>query len=476
MIRRLALVTVLVTSTIASAGPLDHRCGTTELLATRPIPRLAQVLHRAAAGPKGAREGFPGTTFQTTESTNFAVKWADATITTAQAQIVADGLEIAWAKYIDDLGHDPCTGCDTFKLNAYIARATDTPSIDYAGGYAWVDDAGFPYFVISREIFSQPDAAASVQAVAVHEFYHDIQFSTGAFVWDTTQYGWFWEATAEWASQEALPTASDPFVFSGAFALTSELPVYHYGDPFGADAVTGVHQYGAAIFWRYLTDKLSAPSVIVNTWEQSTADAEPLAAVTAQLPSSDLVTIHTEFAARNSIWDYPYRQFILDSIDLYQSAFPNLDLIAARVPAAGVALTPLARSPYGFGYSTIEIARPATGRFSAEIEIASPTAQVHGTLVYGAPGAATYTPLETTGQTATATIDLPAGVDTAYLVVSVTTDERLTGSAILLSYKVTPLEPEPEPEAGGCCDAGTNPRGAMVLAFGAIVALRRRRR
>lgn len=485
MLFRLALVTSIMLAAlapVATAGPFDRRCGTPALLRKGPIPALAtNIPARAAAGPKLTREGFGGT-FQEHLSANFAIKWMDPSVTIAQAQIVSDALELAWAKYIDELGHDPCTGCDTFRLNAYISRAEDTPSIDFGGGYAYLDDEGYPYFVISRSIFAAGDAAAAVKAVAVHEFYHDIQFSTGAFAWGSTDYGWFWEATAEWAAQEALPAAADPYVFSGAFAVKSELPLYHYGDPFGADPVEGVHQYGAAIFFRHLTDKLDAPSVVVNAWEQSGAADEPLAAVSAQLPSSDLVTLHTEFAARNAIWDYPHRQFIIDSLGYYKGGYPGQTEIAAFVPPGGIGMTALARSPYGFGYSTIELRRPATGRFriDAQMMASAIPAELHGTVVYGEPGAATYTPLAITGTTGSVTMDVPASAVRLYLVLSTTTDERLTGQAIPLSYAVTPVDPavdDVDPaEAGGCCETGSNPAGSVVAFAAVLLVLRRRRR
>lgn len=486
MIRRLVLVTLIALGTaspVAAGGPAAHRCGTPSLLRAGPIPpRAAQV--PALLGPAGqklTRDGFGGG-FQQHLSTNFAIKWTDPSVTVAQAQIVADALELAWSKYIDDLGHDPCTGCTTYRLNAYIARAQDNPGIDFSGGYAYVDNEGYPYFVISRAIFAEGDAMATIRAVSVHEFYHDIQFSTGAFEWGATQYGWFWEATAEWASMEALPGTGDPFVFSGPFALTSELPLYYYGDPFGEDQVTGVRQYGAGIFFRHVTDTLGAPGVIVNTWEDSSASAEPLAAMAAQLPSRDLVTLHTEFAAKNAIWDYAYRQFIISSIGLYKGAFPDMTEIQGFVPPQGIGLTTLPRSPYGFGYATIELRRPPTGRFKIDAQLTpgSVPAELHGTVVYGEPGAATYTPLEVTGTTGTLTMDVPESAVRLYLVLSTTTDERLTGQAIPLAYAVTPVAPVEEPapgdEMGGCCQTGSGPSGSAVVLGGVVLLVLRRRR
>jgi hypothetical protein len=477
----LALALVLASSALASASPPRRHCATPHRLAHQPLPALAdREAAIAFAGPKTTRDGFGGG-FYELASANFAVKWKDPSVTMAEAAIVSDALELAWAKFVGELGHRPCTGCDQFRLNAYISRDTDDPYIDFTGGYAWIDDDGYPYFVISRDIFTGPDAASTIRAVAVHEFYHDIQLSTGAFAWSVSPYLWFWEATAEWATQEALPALPDPFIYSGAYALKSELPLYYYGDPFGGDPVAGVHQYGASIFFRFVTDKLSAPAIIVNTWEQAAAEAEPLAVVASQLPGGDLPSLHAEFAARNAIWDHEFRDHVLASLALFKQFDPSLDEIAARVPASGIADTALARAPHGFGYAIVEVARPDSGRFAVQVTMtASPQATLAATVAYGVPGAATYTPLVFDGSTGTATVELPARIERAYLVIAPTTDERLTSAPIATRYTVTPLpalpEPEPEPETGGCCDAGTSgPLGALAPSVWALFALRRRR-
>jgi uncharacterized protein (TIGR03382 family) len=484
---RLALLVSLAFASTASADIPRHRCGTPELLATRPIPKLASPDSIPLRGgpEKMVREGFPGTSFQELLSPNFAIKWADPSVSAADAQIVADALELSWVKYIDELGHDPCFGCETFRLNAYIARdeGIDNPGIGFAGGYAFIDNDGFPYFVISRNLIA-PGNEDSIRGVAVHEFYHDIQFSTGSFAWETTPYGWFWESTAEWATQEALPGNSNGFVFTGAYALKSELPVYHYGDPFGGDPVEGVHQYGSSIFFRHVTEKLASPAIIVNTWENSTANDEPLQKIQDNLPSSNIVALFSEFAARNAIWDYEWRDQVINSIGTYKQFDPSLSEVMFRVPSAGVPMTDLPRSPYGFGYSTIELDRPATGRFEFEILKAPVPGGMFATVVHGAPGSATYTPLEVNAASnaATGSFVFPEGLFRAYLVVGVFTEDRLTTAPVTLSFRVSPIEIEPEPEpevpgeGGGCCDAGSSPVGSLALALVALVGLRRKRR
>jgi hypothetical protein len=485
--KHLVMLVLLALAQPAAADVPHVRCGTPRLLATQRIPKLATRSPRTRLldGPKQVQDTF-GEAYQILESTNFAVKWLDLSIQPDLAQLAVDALEQSWTKYIDEFGHAPCETCDEFKINAYITGAMETPAIDYAGGYAWVDQGGNPYFVISKDLFASVDSAETIASVAAHEFYHDVQFASGAFTFETTPYGWFWEATAEWAAQHVLPDAADPFVFSGAFALRSELPLYFYGDPFGENQVEGVHQYGAAIFWRFVTDKLGSPAAIVDTWEEAGADAEPMNEVEARLPSGDLAALHTEFAARNVLWDYPYRDFILASIANYQAFSPELDLISLRVPANGTPRAPLPRPPYGFGYTTIEIARPDLGQMTVEVStIVNANVALHGTVVFDQPGGPTYLPLPVDAATATGrlTIDFPAGVERAYLVVSITTPTRITSSPFAVQFAATPGVPEDESEpdggeGGGCCQTARGGE-ASALGLAGIVAIllgRRRRR
>ena len=188
----LPLTLLVVVTTSASAAPHRDpiRCGTPERLSgldrTKPPPVAL------GGATKVTRDAFGGT-HTVRESDNFAVKWQSTALTDAQAQVVLDALEHAWVVYTA-LGHGVPTGADTYRMNAYVHGAADNPPIDFDGGYATIDDQGYPYFVLSNSLFEYGDEV--VEAVAVHELYHDYQMSLPGFAAEST--AWFWESTAEW--------------------------------------------------------------------------------------------------------------------------------------------------------------------------------------------------------------------------------------------------------------------------------------
>ena len=208
---------------------------------------------------------------------------------------------------------------NSFRINAYVSSETDNPAIDFDGGYANLDDEGFPYLVISANIFGEEPFFDRLQSVLSHEFYHDIQFGTTAYQAESAY--WYWEATAEWASQQLYPDLDAAYTFVGAYALATELPVFYAGDAFG-DSPSGVHQYGASIFARHLTDRLELPSLVPESWEAAGAEDDPLDVLDGLLPGGDIAAAYIEFAPHMALWDFTRRDLILPWIRDVHRALP----------------------------------------------------------------------------------------------------------------------------------------------------------
>jgi hypothetical protein len=483
MPRHLALALVVALTAAAAPAAADThsiRCGTPARLPqlhTRVTP--APVPH--AGGVKAVRDGFPGPYTGVRESTNFAVKWQSANVTEEQAQTVLDTLETAWLVYAT-LGHAGPTGTQTYKLNAYVHTPDDNPSIDFEGGYAWVDDQGYPYFVIAATI-EDPEA---LQHVTAHELYHDYQLSLPAFQ-DGTAY-WFWESTADWAAQEVFPELSRPYAFVGAFALAPELALFFAGDPFGEDPIGGVHQYGASIFERYLTDRVGDPTLISRAWETSEAGDDPLRVLDELLPDGEvegeLAGVLAELAAHNATWDYPQRDLIYEWVAYYQAAFPQRSEFHATVFGEGTGdfvSIPGDRALHSFGYHVIRIVRPADGVVEIALEVdaegsAGTPAAWTATFVQTTEGAAPeYIPISLDGGAGERVFVLPAGEDLHYLAISVTGDARDDAETFAYRYRIRPTDAPVGPDAGpgedpddpgGCCSTGGGgASGSALLAL-----------
>ncbi len=484
----LAIAIAAVGSPASAADPTlqIHRCGTPELLASAAQRPLASEFPALATAEKLVRDAF-GVVYSQRVSTNFVVKWTDASVTQTDADNVLAVLERGWSKYITELRHLEPTGSPTYRVNAYISRATDVPAIDSAAGYASIDTDGFPYFVIHRDVLSD---SLETESTTLHELYHVVQFATGAYQLRTAD--WYWEASAEWAAIEAAAANPNTYRLIGGLALRWDLPLYSFVDA-ATDYVAAAHQYGASLFLHHVTHKFPAPQVVAASWKQALSSSEPLAMIASLLPTStSLASEFAEFAAHNTIWDYAARAAIIESIAQFKQYFPTLDEVAARVPAKGVPLTMLTRTVNGLGYANIELARPSTGWVDVEVQMTrlAPDVRLLVTFVAGRPGSATYTPLAVDGTKATGILGFPDGAMTAYVSIATMTDQRTTAVQVPISYRVTPAEQPPisidppndnggsssgvEPVLGGCRASGGWSTWFPGIALLALFLARRR--
>lgn len=450
------------------------RCGTPALLPAARLAKRAPRVLAASAGPKQVREAFaPATNVR--ESDNFALKWTNASLTDEQADFILTALEDSWTMFIDVLGHGVPLGGEMYKVNAFVSDAEDNPPIDFGGGYAGFDDDGYPFLVMSDDLLED---RAALRHVASHEFYHDVQLSADAFFEEASF--WFWEATAEWASQELDPAELYGYLFIGAYALSPELPLYHYGDALGgADPIVGVHQYGASLYPRFVSARVGDPTLIPRVWIQGGSD--PLATL-ATLTGRPLADEFAEFAAHNATWDYaaPQKMLIEQARAFYLQQFPERDptIYVDAVGTGGMTSPP---SPLGnLAYATIAIERPSDGAIAVAIEPdASGTrgtaTDLRATLVIDAAGDVTYQPVPFSGGTGTLSASIPEAAR-AYVVVASVSAGRAVDERFGFRYSVetsdgeTDPDPDPDPDPGpdpaaGCSATGTTngPAGAALV-------------
>ena len=99
---------------------------------------------------------------------------------------------------------------------------------------------------------------------AAHEFFHAVQFA----------YDWFedlalMEGTAMWMEGQVYPDVIDRINYLGRSALARP------GVPL--DTGSGGFEYGAWLFWRFLTEKVFAddPTIIREIWERADGGPSP---------------------------------------------------------------------------------------------------------------------------------------------------------------------------------------------------------
>lgn len=468
------------------------RCGTLERLpGALQAPRPAYL---PLGGGKLTRESFPGQ-YQVRESDNFAVRWNSPDVSFADAGVALAALEHAWALYIAQLGHTVPAGADRYRVNAYISGPGDEPAIEHDGGFAAVDEEGFAYVVGSASLFGIDGGADEVRHVFAHEFYHGVQYGLDGFR-DPSGY-WYWEAAAEWAAQEAYPDLAGPYSYVGAYAVATELPIYLVGDPFGS-TLDGLHQYGASIFPRRLTERYEGPGMVVESWETAGPDDDPLLVLDQLLPEGDIASAFAEFAPRMAVLDFSRRDLILPSVNSYSIGRAR---IVARVPPDGTGgwvAVPEDRQLRAFGANVIAVERPDEGEFHLAVDVEplgteGTPVDMAVTIVRETDDGITYAPISlkrrsgATGVAAQLVLDDPEAF--AFIVVSATAETRSLEEIFPYRFRVDPgpgpdLPGEPEPGDGegegddassGCTAAGSRGGWFAVLLI-AIAAARSRRR
>ncbi len=495
MIQRLLVLVPLALLAAPGAAraeePHGFRCGTPHEVARieelKAIPK-PRTLH--LGGDKLVRDPFG--THQKLLSPNFAINWGNANLTPEQAQRVADAAEDSWATFVTTLGHPPPTGCDTYRLNIYVSWDDDNPAIDYDGGYATLDNQGYPYLVISKNLVNSVD---SVQGVVSHEIYHDFQFSTDAYWSDESS--WWWEATAEWGAQQVYPGSQNAYGFVGALALTQELSLYFMGDPFAMDP-TGQHQYGAGLFPRYLTDRVGDPSLVPRSWLTASGNDDPLDVLDDLMPDGDVAggvdTIIAEFYAHNALWDYPQLALFGWSIGSYEATYPTYkQVVAPVILSAGtngfVEIAPT-RPLHEHGAHHLVLSAGADKTLDIAIDGADfssggAPATWWATVIRTSPtDGIIYTPVPFDGSDGALTVVLPDDEGSARLTIGVHGDGKSMNATYdyLLSVGAEPDAPgadagvDPEDPPPGCCSTGGTPAsGSIALSLLVLVLARRRR-
>ncbi len=453
------------------------KCGTPKRISSfrGPAPRTA-IARTTLAIDKLDRDSVEGGT-QLRRSRNFAVRWRDAQVSEAEAQMILDELEASNDLYLS-LGHRPLYGSEMYRVNLYIsAGPDDVAPIDFAGGYAEEDEEGYPYVVIAKELFA--DGEVWVRSTVAHELYHDFQITTGSYLEDEHS-EWFWEASADWAGQERYPEAAESYFYVGAFALAEEVPLFYMGDPFGTDEILGSHQYGASIALRYLTEKLGDRTLVAKTWETGSSDGDALRTF-GRLVSPELAVLADhfgDFAAHTALWDVNHREAVIYFVNDYATSFPERSRIDATIGAEGTDWTKVAadRRPGAFGYNVIELVRPVDGKLDLALATPASGATWRATLVRRSAGI-TYTTLPIVDGAGALSVEMAATEERAWLVVAAIADERALDRRYDYELRVGLHEEPPPPPPGddGGCAAGGHRGFLGVLAPVMLVVCGRRR-
>jgi hypothetical protein len=185
-------------------------------------------------------------------------------------------------------------GGDDVPLFGYCT--TDDPN---ASNPAYTFYAFSAYCVVDNDFVNFGPAHTPqefLEVTAAHEFFHAIQFA-----YDAAEDLWILEGTATWIEDEVYPAINDNLTYLARSAATSP------GTP--VDRGDGGFEYGAWLFFRYLSERLVGDRAIVReVWTR--ADGSELAAF------GDDYSIHAvraSLAARGKAWKSGFVRFARDN-------------------------------------------------------------------------------------------------------------------------------------------------------------------
>lgn len=482
------MLTLLLAAAFAQP-PCGFRVANTPDDVARAVDRARRagppVLRAAGASP---REGFAGWPHVVT-SEHFALWWGEDDPPDAVAiEAMLAAAEEAWDHHHGVLGHRLPADSDRFLFNLYVGgTAPIEPAPIGAAGYATVDPDGYPFFVIERP--SLEDLESTRQTI-LHEYYHTIQLTIGRYEY----YGvaaWYWEATAEWATAQALPDELDPWGFVFAYLTTADLPMSAFEYPL--DVAEGdpmpYRQYGAWLWPEHLT-RASDVGLVVESWEnEPTGEAvyDPQEALRAGLTRRglDMDALYLEHAIQLATDEVPGMarwKGLLDLwLDYLQDDYPRM---AGWIPREGRSSL---RSRPGVGRYGSEVWRwfsSLPGRWEVELvpgELPAGAA-LHAAIVVVGEETRRIDLVEQADGSFTAGFEMVMYDDVMLVVAGGSgllsfdwTDERFPYRLSALPLPDPPVvEVEPAEERGCGCDGGARSTGtfAALMAW----ALRRRRR
>lgn len=310
-------------------------------------------------------------------TTHFAVRWgANAVYNQDLIFALGDILEEVWQAEVETLGYPQPRGTDMHRLNVYVGdTGGGTPSAGFTMAYVTVDSEGYPFMVLSPYVLEAAGWGdfATVRSVIAHEFFHTLQITTDAFVYEGRA-GWFWEATANWVVQHVDP--ENPVIGSvvGAYAVLPHLSIGLFDYP-DEGTLAESHHYGAEVFISHLDEGFGGPEIIRSAWTESTGEDLPLSVLDTLLvdQGSSLDDAFSLFTVQNATFrDYLYYANYQASVEFYTSFFPDeARLFAATLASNGTQDWETPRQAYfprGWSYNHIRWLNPSPGKILAAVQ------------------------------------------------------------------------------------------------------------
>ena len=205
--------------------------------------------------PPGPGKGILGETPQDHLTTdNFLIGWDDAG-DEDDAVAAGEALEAGWTALVEEQGWAPPVSSEDHLIRVLLYPLGGT------GVTTEVQSALYPEGV--PVIYVNPDYADNApfwEHLLVHEFAHALQFKQRDTWSSTSSEAWYWEASAEWQVEQALPDLDVVAWQSSYYAWQTQLRF---------DSTEGAHQYGMFVLNAWLEQAVWGPEGLREVWESS---------------------------------------------------------------------------------------------------------------------------------------------------------------------------------------------------------------
>jgi MYXO-CTERM domain-containing protein len=294
------------------------------------------------------------------------LKWgSDADPSRDEIEGTLDALEDAWTVAFDEMQFDRPGFTNQYRINVYIGDSGgDTPTITgNVAAYVTMDDDGYAYVVVdptTMPYFDDEWTRTYAASVLEHEFHHVVQFGSGAYY---SQGGaWYWEASADWFADYAVPEAGLDAQDAFQFLLLPELPL-DYFEPGDLSSLANIHQYSSSVFLIATTELDDGDwTPFRDSWTTASGSDDPIDVLDGLLPNG-MASAYTDFARAMTLYDLSFGPTVAKWLDYYSTS-GEYHTITAEVDAAGsdapVDIDP-SLFPGAFAFNVIEMRHPQPG-------------------------------------------------------------------------------------------------------------------
>ncbi len=210
----------------------------------------------ATPAPPGGQKGPYGSWSGPSLSTdNFFIVWTAGQATAADAQLAADALEATWAALVEDAGWKAPVSSDEYLL--WVVMDTGLSGTGLTTEYTTdLYPDGYPVIYLNPYYSWDPDFFTSLSA---HELNHALQYARRTWTASDAE-SWYWEASAEWGAELALP---DVDAYAAQSTYYASYPWYTYS------STENYHQYGMFVLNAYIEEYLTGAGGMADIWALS---------------------------------------------------------------------------------------------------------------------------------------------------------------------------------------------------------------